>query len=393
VTNDQKSLSWLYYFVTSIKDLKMTDSISRRDWLKGGSAIAVAMLMGSRTNAQNMAVPGFVPTAGNPIRLSSNENPYGISIAARNAIIDALDSAHLYGRGQRELAELLAGIEGVSADNITFSGGSGEILKTLGLITAMEGGSVLTVDPTYHGLTRYAIARKVPIIHVPVDDTMTIDLDLLKAAYTDDVSIIYLVNPNNPLPTIMGKNKLREFCIEMSQKCLVFIDEAYHEFVENDDYATMVPLTATHENIVVARTASKIHGFAGIRLGIGYGSEKWIAKINEYMTGSTNHLAVSAAKASYRDTETQDFVRRKNRQSKEIVYKLFEKHNVKHIKSNTNFTFFEAGMPTSEMRDRFRKHGISVGREFPPYTDWCRVSMGKPEDMEYFVEVYEKEFT
>lgn len=373
----------------------MTDNISRRDWLKGGSAIAVAMLMGSRANAQDMAVPGWVPTPENPLRLSSNENPYGISIAARNAIIDALDTAHLYGRrgSQRELAEQLAEMEGVNAENITFSGGSGEILKTLGLITAMEGGSVLTVDPTYHGLTRYAINRNVPIIHVPVNDDMTINLGLLKEAYTDDVSIIYLVNPNNPLPTIMEKTELKEFCIEMSQKCLVFIDEAYHEFVENDDYATMVPLTATHENIVVARTASKIHGFAGIRLGIGYGSEKWIAKINEYMTGSTNHLAVSAAKASFADTETQDFVRRKNRESKAIVYALFDKHNVKYVKSNTNFTFFEAGMPTSEMRDRFRKHGIAIGREFPPYTDWCRVSMGKPEDMEYFAEVYEKEFT
>ena len=257
----------------------------------------------------------------------------------------------------------------------------------------MEGGSVLTVDPTYHGLTRYAIARHVPIKHVPVDDTMTIDLDLLKAAYTDDVSIIYLVNPNNPLPTIMEKNKLKEFCIEMSQKCLVFIDEAYHEFVENDDYATMVPLTATHENIVVARTASKIHGFAGLRLGVGYGSEKWIAKINEYMTGSTNQLAVEAAMASYRDPETQDFIRRKNRESKEIVYKLFEKHNVNHVKSNTNFIFYEAGIPTPEVRERYRKHGILVGRNFPPYETWCRVSMGKPEDMRYFAEVFEKEFT
>ncbi len=373
----------------------MTEEISRRDWIKGSSALTLAMIVGSRANAQDMTVPGFVPTADNPLRLSSNENPYGVSRAARNAITDALQYSHLYSsrrEGESKLAELLAEIEGVGVNNITFSGGSGEILKTLGLITAVEGGSVLTADPTYHGLTRYAINRNVNILRVPVDDSMTIDLDLFREAYTDDVSIIYLVNPNNPLPTIMEKNKLRDFCIEMSQKCLVFIDEAYHEFVENPDYASMVPLTATHENIVVARTASKIHGFAGIRLGIAYGSEKWIEKINEYITGSTNQLATSGALASYRDIETQDFVRRKNRESKEIVYNLFDKHNVRHIKSNTNFIFFETGIDVNEVRERFQKQGILVGRAFPPYLTWCRVSMGKPEDMEYFAKVYEKEF-
>ncbi len=373
----------------------MISDITRRDWIKGGSALAVAMLMGNRANAQDMAVPGFVPTPENPLRLSSNENPYGISRLAKNAVMETLDKSHLYSsrrEGEMGLAKILAEIEGVDTKNITFSGGSGEILKTLGLITAVEGGSVLTADPTYHGLTRYAINRNVPIKHIPVDDSMTIDLDAMRAAYTDDVSIIYLVNPNNPLPTIMEKNKLREFCIEMSQKCLVFIDEAYHEFVENPDYATMVPLTATHENIVVARTASKIHGFAGLRLGIGYGSEMWIDKINEYITGSSNSLALNAAMASYRDTETQDFVRRKNRESKQIVYNLFDKHNVRYIKSNTNFIFFETGIDVNEVRERFQNHGIMVGREFQPYTTWCRVSMGKPEDMVYFAEVYEKEF-
>jgi len=372
----------------------MANDVSRRDWLKGGSAIALAMLLGEQANAQNMAVPGFVPTPENPIRLGTNENPYGLSRVARNAIIDMFDTAHQYGRGRTmELAQVLAEMEGVETKNITFSGGSGEILKTLGLITAVEGGSVLSADPTYHDLIRYASRRGVKITQVPVDETMTIDLDAVKAAYTDDVSIIYLVNPNNPLPTIMEKNKLKEFCLEMSQKCLVFIDEAYHEYVDNPDYETMVPLAATNENIMVARTASKIHGFAGVRLGIAYSSETWIRKLRTYMTGGTNKLAIAGAAASYKDMETQDFIRRKNKESLAIVYELFEKHNVRHIKSNANFTFFETGQEVSEVRAKFREHGISVGRPFPPFTTWCRVSMGKPEDMRYFAEVYEKIFT
>ncbi|MBT5072251.1 MAG: histidinol-phosphate aminotransferase family protein [Kordiimonadaceae bacterium] len=372
----------------------MANDVSRRDWLKGGSAIAMAMLLGEGANAQNMAVPGFVPTPENPIRLGTNENPYGMSRVARNAIIDMFDTAHLYGRGKyMELIDVLAEMEGAKRENITFSGGSGEILKTLGLITAVEGGSVLTADPTYHDLTRYAGRRGVNIIQVPVDDNMTIDLDAMRAAYTDDVSIIYLVNPNNPLPTIMEKNKLKEFCLEMSQKCLVFIDEAYHEYVQNPDYETMVPLAVANENILVARTASKIHGFAGVRLGIAYGSPTWIGKLREFMTGGTNQLAVAGAAASYKDTETQDFCRRKNQESLAIVYELFDKHNVNYVKSNANFVFFETGQEATEVRQLFRDNGVLVGRPFAPFTTWCRVSMGKPEDMRYFAEVYEKLFT
>jgi len=62
------------------------------------------------------------------------------------------------------------------------------------------------------------------------------------------------------------------------------------------------------------------------------------------------------------------------------------------MKSNTNFIFFETGIDVNEVRERFQKHGILVGRQFPPYLTWCRVSMGKPEDMEYFAQIYEKEF-
>ena len=371
----------------------MTNDVTRRDWLKGGTALAGALFMGSRANAQNMAVPGFVPTPEDPLRLGSNENPYGISRAARNAIIKKFDTAHHYGRGdQVELVNTLAKMEGVDPKNITFSGGSGEVLKTLALITAVEGATVLTAEPTYHDLLRYAERRDVNIIRVPVDNTKTIYLDALRAAYTDDVSIIYLCNPNNPLPTIMEKNKLKAFCLEMSKKCLVFIDEAYHEYVNNPDYETMVPLAANNENIVISRTASKIHGFAGIRLGIAYASETWINKLREYMTGSTNQLAISGALASYKDTETQNFLRRKNQESLAITYALFDKHKVNYVKSNTNFVFFETGIDVKEVRERFLNNGIIVGRPFPPFTTWCRVSMGKPEDMEYFAKVYEKEF-
>ena len=99
----------------------MNKDISRRDWLKGSSAVAIAMIAGSRANAQDMTVPGFMPSKDTPLRLSSNENPYGVSQAAREAIMEALEHSHLYSsrrEGESKLAALLAKIEGVGIKNI-----------------------------------------------------------------------------------------------------------------------------------------------------------------------------------------------------------------------------------------------------------------------------------
>ena len=73
--------------------------------------------------------------------------------------------------------------------------------------------------------------------------------------------------PNNPVPSIIEKNALREFVLEISQDRMVLVDEAYFEFVEDPDYATMMDLVRDgHQNIIVARTASKIHALAGLRI-------------------------------------------------------------------------------------------------------------------------------
>lgn len=227
---------------------------------------------------------------------------------------------------------------------------------------------------------------------MPVADDLSIDLDAMKAAYTDDVKIIYLCNPNNPIPTVMHGEKLKEFCKEMSQKCYVFVDEAYFEYVTDPNYQTMIPLVTEYPNVVVTRTASKIHAFAGVRIGFGFGSTEMLAKIKSLMTGSINGPAMWGAIASYKDTEYQNFVLRKNAEALQILYDFCEKHNMRYIKSNANFTFFETGMDLKEVNARILKHGILIGRPFPPKLDWMRISTARPEDMQFFVEAYEKEF-
>ncbi len=373
----------------------MTDKMTRRQWLTATTAVAGGLMFANSGTAQSLTIEGYKPTKENPIHFSSNENPYGISRAARNAMIKSFDVGHLYGgSGRRELTELIAGIEQVPAENILVTSGSAEILHTLALIVGIEGGSILAPDPTFdNNFMKYADRMGINKIRVPVAKDMSIDLEALRAAYTDDVSIIYLVNPNNPVPTVMHAEELTKFCLEMSKKCYVFIDEAYYEYVTDPKYKTMVPLAVANENIIVTRTTSKIHGFAGVRVGFGFGSKNILKKIKDKITGTVSTISIHGAIASYKDKETQKFVLRKNQQSLDILYEMFEKHNLKYIKSNSNFTYFDTGIQVNEFSKRMLQHGVKVGRQFQPFTTWCRISTSKPEDTRYLVEVYEKEFT
>ncbi|HPF45942.1 MAG: aminotransferase class I/II-fold pyridoxal phosphate-dependent enzyme [Alphaproteobacteria bacterium] len=373
----------------------MTNKITRRDWLIGGTALAGGLVLAANGHAQSVTIEGYVPTPENPIRMSSNENPYGVSKAASIAMCKAHKYGHLYGGGgaQKPLTELIAGIENVPVENVMVAGGSGEILKTIALIVAMEGGKILAPQPTYDDtFMDYSDRRGIEKIWVPVADDLSIDLDAMKAAYTDDVKIIYLCNPNNPIPTVMHGEKLKAFVKEFAPKCYVFVDEAYYEYVNDPNYQTMIPLVTEYPNLVVTRTASKIHGFAGIRIGFGFGSPEFLGKIKSLMTGSINGPAMWGAIESYKDKEYQQFVLRKNAEALQILYDFFEKHNMRYIKSNANFTFFETGIDSKEVYDRVRKHGIAIGRPFPPLLKWMRISTARPEDMVFFTEVYEKEF-
>ena len=139
--------------------------------------------------------------------------------------------------------------------------------------------------------------------------------------------------------------------------------------MEDPNYASMVDLIADgHRNIIVARTASKIHGLAGLAVGFGFAHPDIIERIEELKTGKNNILGIEAAYASFQDQEFQNFSRRKNKESLNIVENMYKELGVRYIKSNANFSFFETGIPVQELNATLLENGIASGRPFPPYT-------------------------
>ena len=363
--------------------------LNRRQLFAHGGALLGSSLLPTlgACGAPAVARPDYL------IRAGYNENPWGPSRVALQAINGSMDLTNKYGGIRREMISLIANLNDVPDDHVAIGSGSGEILKTAGMLASMQSGSIVCADPTYQDLVRYAGRAGSEIIRVPVDANLQLDLDAMAAAVRPDTRCVYIVNPNNPIPTIVEKNRLRDFVVEMSKRCLVFVDEAYHEFVDNPDYGSMMGLVRDgHRNILISRTASKIHGLAGLRVGFGFAHPELIEQVNQRKTGQVNILGMKAAYASYQDDEFQRFTLRKNRESLEIVYAMFEELGLRYVRSNANFTFFETGIPVEELNARLREAGISSGRPFPPYLTWSRISMAKPEEMRYYVQTYKRLF-
>jgi len=216
----------------------------------------------------------------------------------------------------------------------------------------------------------------------------------MRRSLRDDTSLVYLVNPNNPIPNVIEGRSMREFVLEMAEDHLVFVDEAYHEYADDPSYQSMIPLIAEgHNNIIVSRTASKIYGLAGLRVGFGYAHPDLIREMRWRKTGQNTILGIEAAHASFLDDEFPKYSLRKNNESKQIVADMCDELGLRYVKSNTNFTFIQTGMDNEAFQTKMQEYGILTGRNFPPFNnEWSRVSMSKPEEMEYFVQVYKELF-
>ena len=374
-------------------------NLTRRQILLGGGAIVGAGLApvipattgSSAFNLISAALGADIAKPDQLIKMSSNENPYGPSRVALQAIAENIHLTNRYAADSTNLIKVVANINNISPDHVMTGTGSSEILNVAGMLVGLQQGSVVCADPTYQSLLDYAENAGVEIIRVPVAEGLNADLDGMRKAVRSDTNMMYIVNPNNPIPSVIEKNAMKAFVLEQAEDRLVFVDEAYHEYVDNPDYESMIGLIAEgYNNIIVSRTSSKIHGLAGMRVGFGFAHPDLINEMNLRKTGAETVLGLAAAYASYQDMEFQDFSRRKNKEALAIVERMCEDLGVRYAKSNTNFTFIETGVENAVVQEMMLKEGIMTGRLFPPFNTWSRVSMSTPEDMQYFAQVFRK---
>jgi histidinol-phosphate aminotransferase len=367
-------------------------NLNRRNWLKLSGFAGAASLL--NTNSALAATPAATPfTENGVIRLSSNENPYGPSQKVRAAINNAYDIVCRYPYGwYKELVGMLAKKHGVAPNNIMLTAGSTEGLKMAGLVYGSNGGEIVSADPVFLSLLRYAEHFGAYIHKVPLRKDFTHDLEAMEQRITLATKLVYICNPNNPASTLQSANEVEAFCTAVSDRTMVFSDEAYFDYIADPSYPSMIELVKKGENVIVARTFSKVFGLAGIRIGYLVARPDIIERIGKSVMSGPNILAVMAAKAALEDEEFYKFSLEKNAIGRKMVTETLDHLKMEYATSSTNFVFFKTGRPIEAVHADFMKQGVQVGRPFPPLTDWCRVSIGKVEEVEQLCAAMKKVF-
>ncbi len=360
--------------------------LSRRQWLKTTTLAGGFTLFNGIHALSAGEIKKFNPRKlTNPIRLSSNENPYGPSERVRNAVKNAFDDGCRYPYSYAsDLAKMLANKHGVGTESIIITGGSTEGLKIAGITFTADGGEIIAAKPTFLAMMQYAEMWGANINWVPVDENLGYDLNEIERRVTSKTKMVFICNPNNPTSTLLPANTLTDFCTSISKKAIVFSDEAYYEYIEYSNYPSMVDLVKKGENVVVSKTFSKVYGMAGMRIGYLIAKPELAQKIRRNVVAMSNVYAIEGAKEALRDDEFFKFSIQKTNEAKSIIYNTLDHLELNYIKSNANFIFFKSGRNINDLGKQMLGKGVRIGRPFPPFYDWCRISTGTLEEMELF---------
>ncbi len=327
------------------------------------------------------------------IRLSANENPYSPSPMMAKAISEMNPDLCRYpNQTFRVLEEKIAEREGVHPDQVVVCSGSREGLNVVGLHYALQGGEIATCLPTYNALLTYAEHFGAMINASALDANLGFDLDAIRSSVNNKTKLVFVCNPNNPTGTLLDPKDLEKFCKEVGSDTPVFVDEVYKDYIEEPDYPSMKSLIDDGYKIIISRTFSKVYGLAGARVGYLMTHADLAKKLRRALMSGTNVLGVKMAMTALEDESFYRYSLAKNREAKNIIYDALDKVGLKYIKSHANFVFFHTGRHISDVSVQFASHGIEVGRPFPPFTDWCRISTGKVEEVRQFAAVLERIF-
>jgi histidinol-phosphate aminotransferase len=388
----------------------MSSQLTRRDWLRASGLLTAGFGL-SRFSPANASVHPQAPLASSFVnefafaddpwasmpklraRLFANENPLGISANAKEALVKATELSNRYAWMEfAQLKTLIATDEGVKPANIMMSPGSSDVLMAAADYFAKGEGTILTSVMTYDDLLQRAEKFGAKIKALPMTKDYKYDLPAIKAALTPDVKMVYIVNPNNPTGTIVPTAELEAFCREVAPKVPVFIDEAYIDFYEPADRPKLGKLVVEGLNVILARTFSKIHGFAGLRLGYAIAQPDMLKTLHAYTNGefAVSITTLMAGIASYKDKDWQNHCRAENAKARAYTTKALTDMGYEVIPSATNFILFPIRMKTKSFENQMFGQGIGIQtRDFngQPY---CRVSVGTMDEMAIFMEGFKK---
>jgi len=390
----------------------MSATLSRRAWLKKGLFAGGALTFGAALpmNAMGVALrednkfihysngfkefktPFFPDMSKLKAKLNANENPFGPSPKALEAFVKQAPKGNYYSWNiLMDFIDKIAEKEGVKKENVMMGPGSSDLLEKTAIVTFVKGGNIVSGDPAYMSLVNVTKAMGGEWKAVKLLDDYQHDLKKMEEAIDENTKIVYITNPNNPTGTITDADELYKFVERVSEKVLVFVDEAYIELSDKGIDSSMVSLVNKGKNVLVSRTFSKIHGMAGIRVGYMVGLQETLEKIQKITRGGMGITgpSIMAASASMDDADFLEMSKAKIAESREYTFNMLKSKGIDYMPSQTNFIIFPIEMEGEAFLKKMYEQKVGV-RAFNFWDkNWCRVSMGTLDAMKIFTGAFE----
>lgn len=321
------------------------------------------------------------------IKLDSNENPFGPSPRAVEAMQSALAAANFYPDDDcSELRRKLATHHDVPTEQILVTAGSTALLGLLCQTMLAPGLNAVTSERSFIVYSMAVHATGAQLIETPMLAD-GLDLAAILNAINEHTRLVFLANPNNPTGSMADAAAVDQFIAEVPGHVVIVLDEAYYEFAvqfaahRRVEYSHSLNYLRQGASVVVLRTFSKAHGLAGLRVGYGLGPAELLAYCARMRdTFSVSSVAQAAALAAMDDLNHVGRVVSNNAEQAQILGVALSELGYRVVPTAANFLYCDLGEDASSFADRLRAEGVSVR----PLGGWgaptcIRVSIGTPE--------------
>ena len=349
------------------------------------SVAAMASYRPGKSVAMAADEHGFDLAAAEPVKLSSNENPYPPAPSVVAAVVAAVGDVNRYGDHRAaDLREALGAWLGVDPERVATGCGSVGLLQQLFLAYVDPGDEVVYPWPSFEAYPvdvaiTGGVEVAVPLVH------HAFDLDAVADAVTPQTKLVVLANPNNPTGTAVHVDRIRTLVQRVPDDVLVVVDEAYREFVTTDLGDPITDLMPDHPNVVVLRTFSKAYGLAALRTGYGIADPSVVTQIDKVLIPfAVNHLAQVAPLAAIEAREEVQAVIDRLVSERDRVVAALRDGGWEVPDAHANFVWLPLGERTDEIFPALERRGVVV-RSFPGVG--IRVTIGALAENDRFLEV------
>ena len=306
--------------------------------------------------------------------------------------MDNVDKINRYPDGSGYyLKAKLSDVFGLPQERIVLGNGSNELIELIIRTFLALGEEVIQAFPTFLVYEKMVTSAGGKSISVPLKN-FGIDLDGIKKAITSKTKIIFINNPNNPTGSALSKRDVVTFLKSIPRDIIIVLDEAYIEFVSDQNVANGLDLLREHPRLIILRTFSKLYGLAGLRIGYGFSSEEIVDFLNRVRQPfNTNTLAQLAASAALDDIEFVSETLKIVRDGLSYLFERLDDLGLEYRPTQANFFMIRVPLGAKKTYELMLREGVIV-RSMDSYgmKEYIRINVGLPNENERFISTLKK---